>query len=243
VVRFNVRDTGPGLTQSEQARLFQPFTQIDSGATRKHGGTGLGLAIVARLVHLMGGETGVESSAGQGSTFWFTAPLRRVQPGAPGNVPARFERRTGRSNEVADQQAKMPGRIAMPNPQPQASAILVVEDNAANRAVAREQLAHLGYAAEFAMNGSEAVTRLCRPDHGFRLVLMDCQMPYMDGCTAAAQIRAWEQIHGGHVPIVALTAQALVEDVERSLTVGMDEHIAKPVRLPELQAVVDRFLN
>jgi CheY-like chemotaxis protein len=118
-----------------------------------------------------------------------------------------------------------------------------VEDNAANCAVAFEQLAYLGYAAEIVTNGHEAVMRLCRPDHGFQLVLMDCQMPYMDGCTAAAQIRAWEQAHGGHVPIVAVTAQALQGDAERSLAAGMDAYLPKPVRLPELQAVTDRFLS
>jgi CheY-like chemotaxis protein len=132
-------------------------------------------------------------------------------------------------------------QAAVPAPEP-THKILLVEDNMSNRAVALEQLARLGCAVEVATNGSDAVERLCRPEHRFDLVLMDCQMPQMDGYTAAAHIRAWEARHGGHVPIIALTAQALKGDAERSLAAGMDDHVTKPVRLPELRAAIDRWL-
>jgi CheY-like chemotaxis protein len=136
-----------------------------------------------------------------------------------------------------------PGAQAGKLLRPSAPAILLVEDNEANRGVILEQLTHMGYAAAVAVNGHEAVARLCRPDHGIRLVLMDCQMPLLDGYKATRSVRSWEAEHGGHVPIVALTAQALKGDAERSLAAGMDDHITKPVRLPELRAAVTRWVE
>jgi CheY-like chemotaxis protein len=120
--------------------------------------------------------------------------------------------------------------------------ILVVEDNRFNQAVAREQVARLSYRADIVANGIDAVERLCQPQHGYRLVLMDCQMPGMDGFAATMAVRAWEHQHGGHVPIIAMTAQALEGDRERCIAAGMDDYITKPVRFKNLNQVLGRWL-
>jgi CheY-like chemotaxis protein len=121
--------------------------------------------------------------------------------------------------------------------------ILVVEDNRSNQAVALEQVARLSYRADLVANGTDAVDRLCRTHHDYRLVLMDCQMPEMDGFAATMAVRAWEHEYGGHVPIIAMTAQALAGDRERCIAAGMDDYITKPVRFKNLQQVLERWLT
>jgi CheY-like chemotaxis protein len=192
----------------------------------------------------MGGEAGVTSTPGAGATFWFTVLLRRAQGtgAADGDLAATVDTRQGMrhagSAELPWDEAPVLATAAV-----EAPSILVVEDNAANRAVVLEQLGRLGFTAALAENGEEAAARLCRDGHGFALVLMDCQMPVLDGYSATARVRAWEAVNGGHVPIVALTAQALKGDAERSLAAGMDGHITKPVRLPKLRAVVAQYMG
>jgi two-component system, sensor histidine kinase and response regulator len=364
-----VTDTGIGIAADEQRHLFQPFTQLDGGVTRRHGGTGLGLAIASRLVKLMGGEIGVESREGQGSTFWFTTSMKpttllsvatptlprelqglrilvvddnlthreilrsylsvwgiqvdmasqateailsllqaaanghpydvaivdQVMPGMDGlalgqavqgepilsstrmiMLTAYDEKEQGRAALATGYAAYLTKPIrqerlreslllalasqpqhdshtlptnlpAVPEQQPMpleaaSPVILLVEDQAANQMVAIEQLASLGYSTELARNGVEAVAKLTQPDHTYQLVLMDCQMPQMDGFEATRQIRAHEQADGGHIPIIAMTAQAIKGDQARCLAAGMDDYLSKPVHLQDLRQILMRWL-
>ena len=223
LVRFEVVDTGVGIAPETQARLFGPFEQADASASRPHQGPGLGLAITRRLAQAMGGDAGVLSHPGAGSTFWFSARLRR---GARAPAPAKpvFE--------VAPAQAELLRRYS-------GTEILLAEDNEVNREVARLLLGRAGLVVEAARDGREAVA-LARAKH-YALVLMDVQMPHMDGLEATATIRelpGWKKI-----PIVAFTANALVEDRQRCIDAGMDEHLPKPVNPAGLYQCLLRCLT
>jgi signal transduction histidine kinase/CheY-like chemotaxis protein len=355
-IHFDVSDTGIGLTQEEQARVFATYSQVDSSTTRKHGGTGLGLAIARMLTGLMGGEIGVESEKGAGSRFWFTALFREAQGKARASqravspagafVAVIDDNRTNRTIlerylsswgmpersfesghdalremrdaarrdvafDVAIVDMMMPGmdgravaaeirademlrnlvvilltsaghsevpvpgvdaellkpvrpsqlfdilhtllsersarsqrspselELGPPVASRQWTRVLVVEDNAANLKVAVRMLERLGYRAEVASNGAEAVTIL---EHiQYDAVLMDCQMPEMDGYEATRLIRKNERA-GRRVPIIAMTAAALEGDRERCLAAGMDDYISKPVKLHVVAAVLERWL-
>ena len=217
VLRVAVTDTGVGLSAAQQARLFETFSQADASTTRKFGGTGLGLAICRQLVELMGGEVGVESAPGHGSTFWFTASLARMS-----------EHEIAAAGHAAGlQDAVEPSRPL---------SVLLAEDTPLNQMVAIRMLTKLGHRVEIAGNGAEAVAAVARGR--FDVVLMDCLMPEVDGYEATTRIRAAEQ--GGRLPIVALTASATIEDRERCLAAGMDDFISKPVRLAELAGALAR---
>jgi signal transduction histidine kinase/CheY-like chemotaxis protein len=217
-MHMGVTDTGTGISPAQCSLLFQPFTQIDSSDSRKFGGTGLGLSISKRLVELMGGQIGVESQVGSGSTFWFWVP---------------FEAAT--DAQVADTASTLP---QLRSQAPRADAkILVVEDNMVNQKVALRLLEKLGYAAEAASNGQKAVERIL--ESRFSLVLMDCQMPVMDGFEATRQVRLRET--GRRTPIVALTAGALQSDEERCLRAGMDAFISKPIDLRKLTELLEKW--
>ena len=218
-VRFAISDTGIGIPSQEAARLFSPFTQADASTTRKFGGSGLGLAISKQLVEMMGGSIGVRSREGSGSTFWFTAEF-----GVPlGRQPAR-------RREKAPPPPIGNGRIA-------GVRILVAEDNAINRDVALAQLQKLGMSADAVCNGAEAVAAVERGSYD--LVLMDCQMPVLDGYEATRDIRRSAK---AGIPIVAITADAMSADRERCLKEGMNDYIAKPVDVHELAFVIARWL-
>ncbi|QID16378.1 response regulator [Nitrogeniibacter mangrovi] len=214
VLRFEVTDTGIGIAPEVVDGLFQSFTQADSSITRKHGGTGLGLAISRSLVTLMDGEIGVDSTPGQGSTFWFTATLARARGDA---APA----------------------AAAPPPQPRAGArVLVVDDNRVNRSLMIELLDGLGLQVVTAENGVEAVETVERM--AIDLVLMDLQMPHMDGYEATARIRARHE--AAALPIVAMTAHGRDEDRVQCLAAGMNAHLGKPIDPDALAAVLGRWL-
>jgi len=352
-VRFEVADTGVGLTREDAARVFAVYSQLDSSTTRRHGGTGLGLAIARMLIQLMGGEIGVESEKGKGSQFWFSALFReaaqKVHPartGAPlagmtvaiiddnrtnrtileryvtswgmhgrsfdsGHEALREIRRASHGEapfEVAIVDLMMPemdgaavaaamrsdeaiGDIAVilltsagkseedipgvdaemvkpvrpsqlfdvlqtvladrpgrgrAEPTTHAAAlrgngarVLVVDDNAANQKVALRMVERLGYRADVASTGAEAVTMLGRGHYD--ALLIDCQMPEMDGYEATRQIRHNER-GGRHVPIIAMTADAVSGERERCLAAGMDDYITKPIKLHVVAAVLERWL-
>jgi CheY-like chemotaxis protein len=222
LLHIAVRDTGIGITPEVQARLFAPFTQADASTTRRYGGTGLGLAIVKRLVELMVGQIGVESVPGQGSTFWLTLRLARATAAEePSDVHAP-------SDPATEGQALR--------------RVLVAEDNAINRLVVVGLLQSLGCAVETVEDGRQAVEAVRAEP--FDLVLMDLHMPEMDGFAATAAIREQEAAEGGgrHLPIVALTADALAGDAEKSRAAGMDDHLAKPLTRERLATVVERWV-
>jgi signal transduction histidine kinase/CheY-like chemotaxis protein len=217
VIRCEISDTGIGISETAQTTLFQAFTQADGSTTRKYGGTGLGLAISKQLVGLMGGEIGVVSEIGKGSTFWFSA---------------KFTKQTG---EVATLPATT---TALSKPEhSQNKLILLAEDNIVNQKIAVRQLQKLGYRADAVADGREAVEALQRIPYD--LVLMDCQMPHMDGYEATAEIRRREGTKK-HTAIIALTANALAGDREKCLAAGMDDYISKPVRPEELAKALER---
>ena len=222
-LRFEVADTGIGISAEATARLFQPFTQADSGASRRRGGTGLGLAISKRIVDLMGGSIGVESVPGQGSTFWFELALEVAQ--APVAGPEEVDPAGG--------EGVAPGRPLR---------LLVAEDHEPNRRLAKFMLESLGCAADFAGNGLEAVEMWERSDPD--LIIMDCQMPGMDGFEATQEIRRREAARpvgaGKRVRIVALTANAVKGDRERCLAAGMDGYLSKPYTAQQLGAVLNQ---
>ena len=220
-VRFEVEDTGPGIAPETLARLFQPFTQADGSTTRRFGGTGLGLAISRMLAELMGGEIGVASCPGQGSTFWVVLPF--------GPVPA------GAALEVVEP-APAP---AVPRGAGGAVRVLLVEDDPLNRYLAERFLAQCGCDVVVAENGREAVDRVAR--EAFAIVFMDCLMPVLDGYQATREIRALGAA-GRRLPIVALTANAMGGDREKCLAAGMDDFVSKPVKRRDLQHAVTRWV-
>ena len=214
VIRFAVSDTGIGIEPAHTDRLFQRFSQVDSSVSRKYGGTGLGLAICKRLVTLMGGEIGAESTPREGSTFWFSVPLEPVAPMAADRDKARSK-----------------SRAFFPR------SILLVEDVDLNREVATAMLERAGHSVDVALDGAAAVK--AAESKRYDLILMDIQMPNMDGITAAKTIRA---LRGdkGTVPIVAMTANVLPDEIERFNCAGMNGHIGKPIDCNEMLAEVER---
>jgi signal transduction histidine kinase/CheY-like chemotaxis protein len=230
VLRFSVRDTGIGIAPEAQQRLFDAFTQADGSTTRRYGGTGLGLAISKQMIGLMGGAIRIESSPGAGSTFWFTCRLEKQATGAYCQFPPPADRRDGLAPNV-------PGRI---DRRKSGVRILLVEDNVVNQRVALRVLNKLGYTVDPAANGREAVEAASRVRYD--LILMDCQMPEMDGYEATAQIRRLEAATR-RTPIVAMTAHAMQGDREKCLEAGMDDYVAKPFRADALGAVLRRWTS
>ena len=215
-LQFAVRDTGIGIPMEKQRLIFEPFRQAEGYMTRKYGGTGLGLAIVTKLLDLAGGRIRVESKEGAGSTFHFTIPfLFSDKPPVPRPDP-----------EMAAE-----GPIAP-------LSILVAEDNDVSRLLVGKLLAQQGHTVTAARTGLEALT--LHEQGTFDLILMDVQMPDMDGLQATAEIRERESVTGEHVPIIALTAHAIKGDRERCLDAGMDDYLSKPIQPDELTAVIRR---
>jgi PAS domain S-box-containing protein len=248
-LRFTVSDSGIGIPTREQGRLFDAFTQLDESNTRKYGGTGLGLAISKQLVELLGGEIGVESEPGKGSKFWFTANFGKpAEPVAAAPSSAKSEARVPSSPRVAvaksqtgtahRAEAPAPGRSTA-SPLAASMRILLAEDNEINQRITLRLLQKLGLAADAVVNGREAVEALEK--RKYDLVLMDCQMPDMDGFEATALIRSREGA-SRHQTICALTANAMDGDRERCLAAGMDDYISKPVGLEKLRDALVRWI-
>lgn len=214
---FKVRDTGIGIPADKIDRMFGKFSQADSSIARRFGGTGLGLAISKQLVELMGGRIGVDSIEGKGSTFWFAMPMEEGQPVV---------------TEVKE--------IAAGPATQQSLRILVAEDNQVNQMVISLMLRQLGHQVDVVINGIEACEQVLKAPYD--LVLMDMQMPEMDGITATQTIRRLPQACAT-IPIIALTANAMEGDRERYITAGMDDYVAKPIALPQLIAAMNRVLG
>ena len=232
LLRFQVRDTGIGIPQGRLDSLFEAFTQADASTSRRFGGTGLGLTISKRLVERMGGDIGVESELGRGSTFWFTVRLEVASAAATAAEGEESRRSKGQRAAPAG-----PGGSAARSAQ-----ILLAEDNPVNQKVAASILAKLGHSVQVVGTGAEALRAL--RDRSFDLVLMDVQMPELDGLEAARRIRGeGSEALDPRVPIVALTAHAMPGDRERVLDAGMDDFLAKPILPKGLQRVVERWVG
>ena len=221
VLHFLVSDTGIGISEKQQQEIFQPFSQVDIATTRARGGTGLGLAISVQLLELMSGHIWVESALGKGTAFHFTA---------------RFNLCVDREKAVAE---GAPAEEKIPTGPP--LHFLLVEDGKVNQVVAVNMLKKWGYTASIVTNGREALEALEKaPDGFFDGVLMDVQMPEMDGYEATRLIRQREAQSGKHLPVIAMTANAMKGDREKCLEAGMDAYVPKPVRAKELLSAITR---
>ncbi len=222
-VRFEVQDSGIGISPEAMTRLFGAFEQADNSLTRKYGGTGLGLAITKRLANMMGGEVGAQSTPGVGSTFWFTARLKKRVKAAPASAPSPTE-----LNAEAIIRQRYCGHC-----------ILVVDDEPVNREVTQIQLQALDLVVDMAADGAEAIA-LARKN-SYAAILMDMQMPKVNGVDATLQIR---QIHGyRHTPIIAMTANAFAEDRAQCFEAGMNDFLAKPISPEQLYSTLLRALS
>ncbi|WP_319244113.1 response regulator [uncultured Propionivibrio sp.] len=221
LLRFEVEDSGIGVDPASLSRLFQPFEQADASMTRRYGGSGLGLAIARKIAHLMDGEAGGDSTPGVGSRFWFTVWLAHAEPGA-----VLTYRKFGVAGEI------LRGCHA-------GTRVLLVEDEPTNRNVLASMLADVDLCVDLACDGGEAVARAAENDYG--LILMDVQMPTMDGIEATRRIR--RQARGGNVPIIAVTATAFEQDRVQCSRAGMDDFVAKPVRAEDIYQVLVRWLR
>ena len=211
---FAIKDTGIGISKDVQEHIFDSFSQADGSITRKYGGTGLGLSISKLIVKMMGGNIWLQSEPGKGSTFYFTVEVQE-----------------GTAEDIVEKEHSLPGSFES------ASflnlKVLLVEDNEINQEIAREILNDMGIKVTMAQNGAEAL-ELWQSDD-FDLIFMDIQMPVMDGLTAARAIRDSDAPRAKSIPIIAMTANAMSGDREKSLEAGMNEHITKPLNIEELR--------
>lgn len=226
MVKVSVVDTGIGLTKEQRRKVFQKFAQADSSTTRKYGGTGLGLAICQMITEMLGGEIGVESEPGKGSTFWFTMLLSKAT-----------------QKEIEEQVISVEAAKKEIYVSEKTRKILMAEDNRINAEFAKEMLEKLNCDVTVARNGREAYEVL-EKDRSFDLVFMDCQMPIMDGFVATSKIREREKSEGlKPMIIVALTANSMKGDREKCLEAGMDDYLSKPVRIKDFSEKLQKWIK
>ena len=223
-LRFCVKDTGIGVRADGLEDIFQKFTQEDASTTRKYGGTGLGLAITKQLVELMSGHIGVESELGKGTTFYFLLPLELAAEGA---VPVNVEQ----ENNIVEN-SSLDDFYHAP--------LLIADDHPVNRLFAQKLLTKMGFTQlDLAEDGKQALDMIA--DNDYALVLMDCQMPEIDGYEATTKLREREA-EGEHLPVIAVTANAMVGDKQKCLNAGMDDYLSKPLKREGLQAILAKWL-
>ena len=215
---FTIVDTGIGLEEQVKAHIFDSFTQADTSITRQYGGTGLGLSISKQIVQLMGGAIGVDSNTETGTRFWFRIPLPACDPGDTDN-DAPLSRATPQLNTMH---------------------ILVAEDNLTNQTVIKAMLKHLNITYQLVDNGLKACELIESGAH-FDLILMDCEMPVLDGFSASKRITAWQQQQRQHTPIIAMTAHAIADYKQRCFQAGMDGHLSKPIQINTLTAALSQW--
>jgi len=224
ILSFSVTDTGIGIPEDKQSILFDAFTQADTSVTRKYGGTGLGLSISEKLVTMMGGEMGLTSKEKEGSTFWFTLPLKKLENSLTTN------------QTISDSPQKLPSTFYFDKP------FLLVEDNPVNQKVAEIFFKRMNCACHIVQNGLEAIDILSVNDYS--LVFMDIQMPVMDGVVATRTIRDEKStVRDHHIPIIAMTANAMEGDREKYIDSGMDDYLAKPLEIDEVKKVLMKYAN
>ncbi|MDD3375026.1 MAG: ATP-binding protein [Candidatus Omnitrophica bacterium] len=224
---FSVTDTGIGIPKDKQQAIFEVFTQADASTTRKFGGTGLGLAISRKLVEMMSGKIWIESEEGVGSTFFFTA---------------RFDV----SDQLQTQDEKEHKKVFVQGKEPVTKAarilnILLAEDNPLNQKIAVKLLEKKGWLVEVVDNGQKAIDHIV--DKNFDVILMDVQMPVLDGLEATKKIREQEKQTGKHIPILAMTARAMVEDEKKCIESGMDGYIPKPIDAVKMYSIIEQVLE
>ena len=230
VLRIEIIDTGIGIPREKQQMIFDAFAQADGSATRRYGGTGLGLTISRQIVELMDGQIGVKSNPGKGSTFHFSLRLRKTNEMLERGSETRLLNKAASIERPAPLEARAPLRV------------LLVEDNPANQTLILYMLRKQRYDVTVANNGLEALATLDKPGAGtFSLILMDIQMPQMNGLEATAAIREREKGSAARIPIIALTAHAMKGDMERCFEAGMDAYISKPIHRDQLLAIIERF--
>jgi len=225
-LRFLVRDSGIGIAPDKLNLIFEPFMQADGSSTRKYGGSGLGLAICRQLVALMGGDIGLESFEGKGSTFWFTVPLKKQSA----------------VDAVLSPPTTLAGRLGNFGLTGNGLPLLLAEDDPTSQKLVRAFLTKLGYAVDVAGNGHEVLKALHEKD--YELILMDGMMPGMNGYEATAVIRdQGSSVRNHNIPIIALTANAMQADREKCISAGMDDYLAKPLEFAALVAILERWLG
>lgn len=248
-IRFDVEDTGIGIPPDMQDKVFDAFQQVDHSFGRRHQGTGLGLSISREIARAMGGDLLCRSEAGVGSLFWLTTPLPACK--APAHLPESGEADATDTlpnpSALLDSESFEEGDLAVPQPpdepEPLRGHVLLVEDNPVNALVAEAAMAQMGLTITLVTDGQQALDLLIPGPHPYDIVLMDCQMPVLDGVEATRRLRIHEHESGSpNVPVVALTANALPPDRQRCTAAGMDDHLPKPFRHEELAAVLRRHL-
>jgi len=239
-LKFAVKDTGIGIPAERMDKLFKPFSQVECTRDRRFGGTGLGLAICKDLVALMGGACTVESTPGVGSNFGFTARFEKHFGALPPDRDPRSVRELLAGRSPTEILPALPAALTAQRAPQSVPRILLAEDNPINQRMAELMLRRAGYAYDLAGDGEQVLA--LHAEHDYDLILMDCQMPVLDGLEAARRIRVEEEQNGRHVVIVAVTANAFDADRDECMRAGMDDFLSKPFKAAALLEVVERWL-